>query len=99
MQSHELYKRYRQRVEQLADAPGTADLWLSDLQFIIEQFTQEVTNLQPKSAIMLCEDLCDQLEHEALWSTRQYRRDVLMGAVKSFEAVTIVGVRTGDSRH
>jgi hypothetical protein len=36
----------------------------------------------------VCDELADQLEHEAIRSTRKHRQDVLFAAVKAFDGMT-----------
>ena len=88
MQTHELYKKYRQLIENLANKPSPREIWLKSLHSLQQQFEREATALQPGSASLLCEELSDQLEHEALRSTGKHRRDVLLAAVKGFDEMS-----------
>ena len=88
VQEHELYKKYRQLIEELANRPHSRDRWLTDLHTLLQRFASEATMLEPGSAHLLCEELADQLEQEALRATTTHRRNVLLGAVKGFDAMS-----------
>jgi len=87
MRARELFSHYRQRVEAMAAEQAPLPVWPRDLGEILRQFEQEVSPLGVASARSLCEELCDQLEHEALHTTSKHRRDVLMRAVKGLEEI------------
>ena len=87
MRARELFSHYRQRVEAMAAEQAPLPVWPRDLGEILRQFEQEVSSLGVASARSLCEELCDQLEHEALHTTSKHRRDVLMRAVKGLEEI------------
>ena len=87
MRARELFSHYRQRVEAMAAEQAPLRVWPRDLGEILRQFEQEVSSLGVASARSLCEELCDQLEHEALHTTSKHRRDVLMRAVKGLEEI------------
>jgi hypothetical protein len=93
MQARKLYKKYRQFIEELADHPKARELWLADLQTALQQFEREAALLEPWSARLLREELCDQLEHEALRSASPHRQDVLLGAVTGFEQLSFSAAR------
>jgi hypothetical protein len=80
-------------------AAGQAPLpvWPTDLGEILRQFEHEASSLGVVSARSLCEELCDQLEHEALHTTSKHRRDVLMSTVKGLEEIAHRGLRSSSS--
>ena len=88
MQEHELYKKYRQLIEELANRPHSRNRWLTDLQTLLQRFASEANMLEPGSAHLLCEEIADQLEQEALSATTTHCRNVLLGAVKGFDAMS-----------
>ena len=65
-----------------------ADRLPTDLHTLLQRFASEATMLEPGSAHLLCEELADQLEQEALRATTTHRRNVLLGAVKGFDAMS-----------
>jgi len=67
--------------------------WPADLGELLRQFEREAASLGLASARLLCEELCDQLEHEALQTTNKHRRDVLMRTVKGLEEIAHRGLR------
>ena len=87
MGARELFGHYRQRVEAMAAEQAPLPVWPRDLGEILRQFEQEVSPLGVASARSLCEELCDQLEHEALHTTSKHRRDVLMRTIKGLEEI------------
>ena len=98
MRARELFSHYRQRVEAMAAEQAPLPVWPRDLGEILRQFEQEVSSLGVASARSLCEELCDQLEHEALHTTSKHRRDVLMRTVKGLEEIADRGLRSSSSR-
>lgn len=86
VQEHKVYEMYRQLIEELGNRPG--DRWLTDLHTLLQRFASEATMLEPGSAHLLCEELADQLEQEALYATTTLGRNVLLGAVKGFDAMS-----------
>ena len=93
MHNRELFKHYRQLVEDLANQPRNGEVWLADLTSITEKFEKDAAELHPGSAVLLCEELCQQFEHEAVRATNAHRRDVLLGTVKRFEAMSFPPTR------
>jgi hypothetical protein len=93
MRARELFSHYRQRIEAMADEMAPLPSWSADLAEILRQFEREASSLGRASARLLCEELCDQLEHEALHTTSKHRRDVLMRTVKGLEEIADRGLR------
>jgi hypothetical protein len=86
--ARELYGRYRQRIEALADRPPLPnDVWLAEMREILRAFTKEARTLSPSRAHLLCWELCEQFEEEAYRAATLQRRDVLIAAVKAFEGI------------
>lgn len=94
MRARELFSHYRQRVEAVAAEQAPLPVWPADLGEILRQFEHEASSLGVASARSLCEELCDQLEHEALHTTSKHRRDVLMSTVKGLEEIAHRGLRS-----
>jgi hypothetical protein len=94
MRARELFSHYRQRVEAMAAEQAPLPVWQADLGDMLRQFEHEVSSLGVASARLLCEELCDQLEHEALHTTSKHRRDVLMRTVKGLEEIADRGLRS-----
>jgi hypothetical protein len=97
MRARELFSHYRQRVEAMAAGQAPLPVWPTDLGEILRQFEHEASSLGVVSARSLCEELCDQLEHEALHTTSKHRRDVLMSTVKGLEEIAHRGLRSSSS--
>jgi len=93
MRARELFSHYRQRVEAMAAEQAPVPVWAADLGEILRQFEREASSLGLASARLLCEELCGQLEHEALHTTNKHRRDVLMRTVKGLEEIADRGLR------
>jgi hypothetical protein len=88
MHSTDLYRKYRGLIVALADERRSADLSLAALHALLQEFQDTAAELKPATADFVCEELADQLEHEAIRSTRKHRRDVLLAAVKAFDGMT-----------
>ena len=94
MRARELFSHYRQRVEAMAAEHASLPAWPADLGEMLRQFEHEVSSLGVASARSVCEELCDQLEHEALHTNSKHRRDVLMRTVKGLEEIADRGLRS-----
>jgi hypothetical protein len=88
MDRPDLYRKYRRLIEELADERRPCEVSLTALRTLLQQFQDTVAALGPSSAAYVCDELADQLEHEALRSTGKHRRDVLLAAVKAFDGMT-----------
>jgi hypothetical protein len=93
MRARELFSHYRQRIEAMAAENAPLPAWSADLTEILRQFEREAASLGLASGRLLCEELCDQLEHEALHTASKHRRDVLMRTVKGLEEIADRGLR------
>jgi len=80
MHGSELYRKYRCLIEDLADERSSTELSLMALHALLQQFEHEAATLETSTANFFCEEIADQLEHEALRSTSRHRRDVLSAA-------------------
>lgn len=88
MRARELFSNYRQRVEAVAAEQRSLPARSAALSDLLRQFEDEASALGAASARLLCEELCDQLEHAALTTTSTYRRDVLMRTIKGLEEIS-----------
>ena len=88
MHGPELYRKYRRLIEELADERRPPEVSLSALRALLQEYQDTATGLGPSNAGFVCDELADQLEHEALRSTGKHRRDVLLAAVKAFDGMT-----------
>ena len=75
MHGSELYRKYRQLIEGLADERRSTELSLTTLHALLQQFESEAGALEPAAAGFVCDEIADQLEHEALRATSRHRRD------------------------
>lgn len=87
MPDRELYRKYRQRIEELADERRAAELSFRALRALLQEFQHDAAALESTTAHFVCDELADQLEHEALHSMAKHRRDVLLAAVKAFDGM------------
>jgi len=88
MRARELFSNFRQRVEAVAAEQRSSPPRSAALSELLRQFEHDLSALGTASARLLCEELCDQLEHEALTTTSKYRRDVLMRTIKGLEEIS-----------
>jgi hypothetical protein len=87
MHGPELYRKYRALIEKLADERRPAEVSLTALHTLLQEFQELAAALGPSSAEFLCDELGEQLDHEALGSTRKHRQDVSLAAVKAFDGM------------
>ena len=85
MHSHEMFGRYRQRVEELANRSVLSDDWFGELQALILQLDLESSELEDFSSRFLYEELGEQFEQEAYLTEENHRRRVLLAATKLLE--------------
>jgi hypothetical protein len=83
-----LYSKYRRLIEGVADEGCSVEQSLPALRKLLQQFETEAATLGTARANFACNEIADQLEHEALRSTRKHRRDVLLAAVKGFDGMS-----------
>ncbi|MGF1609639.1 MAG: hypothetical protein ACFCUQ_09605 [Kiloniellales bacterium] len=85
MPGPELYARYHRLIHEFVRSvePGTD--WQTALGAQIDRFEADASALDPESARTLREELCAQLEHEALHSARPLTSEILFAAVKRLE--------------
>jgi hypothetical protein len=87
MQGPSLYRKYRHLVEDLADEGRPMDQSLTALRAVLQQFEREAAALEVTKARFVCDEIADQLEHEALRATTTHRRAILLAAVKRIDAM------------
>ncbi len=83
--ARQLYGRYHQAIGTLARTAGPNDDWRAELTGLVESFEADVEGLERDSGRLLREELCSQLEHEALAAPKPLARQVLLAAVKRLE--------------
>lgn len=88
MRRRELYGWYHRQINELARLTGPETAWQPELKALIGNLEADIDALDPLSAQMLRDELCAQLEHEALSSTRLPARQILLAAVKRLELGT-----------
>jgi hypothetical protein len=85
VRGRELYRRYHRLIDDLAQSAEAGADWRAELSAQIERFEADADALDSASARVLREELCEQLEHEALHSTRDLAREILIAALKQLE--------------
>ena len=85
MRGRELYGQYHRLIDELAQSAGPRADWRTGLRAQIDRFNVDAAALDSNSAQLLREELCTQLEHEALLSARQTSREILFAATKWLE--------------
>jgi hypothetical protein len=70
-------RKYRGRIVALADERRSADLSLAALHDLLQEFQETAATLAPATVDFVCDELADQLEHEAIRSTRKRRQDLI----------------------
>jgi hypothetical protein len=88
MHGPELYRKYRRLIVALADERCSPEISLTALHALLREFHDTAAALEPGTADFVCDELADQLEHEAIRSTGKHRRDILLAAVKAFDGMT-----------
>jgi len=89
MHGADLYRKYRERIEELANEACPTQLSLATLRGLLQEFEREAAALTPGVAHFVCDEIANQLEHEALHSTSRHRRDILHAAVKGFDGMSL----------
>lgn len=85
VRGREFYRRYHQLMDDLAQSAGPGTDWRAELRAHVDNFEADATALDAASTRLLREELCAQLEHEALHNTRPLPREILLAAVKWLE--------------
>jgi len=85
VRARELYRRFRQEFDDLANSSEAGAAWLDQVRDLTRQFESETGALESRSAALLRDELCEQLEHDALHALCAHRREVLLAAVKQLE--------------
>lgn len=81
----ELYRHYHRLFDELAWSCEPGSDWRKELRARIDSFEADVDTLDADTARTLREELCSQLEHEALHRARPLAREILFAAVKWLE--------------
>ncbi|SFI08314.1 hypothetical protein SAMN05216304_101758 [Bosea sp. OK403] len=89
MQTRALYSLYRRRIEALSEKAEPKDIWAPDLRALLSELKDHLSEIEPASAGLVCEGLCQQLEHEALQVTDARRREILSCAIKGIEQLSL----------
>jgi hypothetical protein len=85
MHGRDMYGRYRQLIERLANCDVPRATWFAELQAIMRQLDLDADLLARLSARLLYDELGEQFERQAFQSMGEHRRRVLMAAVKLLE--------------
>jgi hypothetical protein len=86
MRGRALYGQYHRLIDELAQSAGPGTDWQAELRARIDKFEADAASLGARSARLLREDLCAQLEQEGLQSGKTPAREILFAAVKWLEA-------------
>jgi len=93
MHGPDLYRKYRRLIVELADERRSPGPSLTALQGVLQEFQDAAAAIDPATADFVCDELADQLEHEAIRSISKHRRDILSMAVKAFDEMTFLNRR------
>ncbi|HEX9461761.1 MAG TPA: hypothetical protein VGB82_04115 [Alphaproteobacteria bacterium] len=89
MRGLQLYARYRSAIRNLAESPTSREHWQKEIQTLVRQAATDLATLEPQSAQQLRDELCGQLEQEALRATTPHRSAVLLAAVNGLESISV----------
>lgn len=89
MQIRDLYGQYRRRIEALSEKVEPKEAWAPELRALLSELKGHLSEIEPGSAELVCEELCQQLEHEALQVADAHRREVLSCAIKGIEQLSL----------
>ncbi len=89
MHGPELYRKYRCLIVALANKRRSAEHSLTALHSVLHEFQLTAAAIEPATADFVCDELADQLEHEAIRSTGKHRRDILFAAVKALDSMSL----------
>lgn len=82
-----VYAKVHRLIGEIAASDQPADTWLIELKSVVRGFQTEVSQLGSHIARHIRDELCEQIEHEALAATRASQRAVLLTALKNLEAM------------
>ncbi|MCU0839538.1 MAG: hypothetical protein MUE49_12580 [Rhodospirillales bacterium] len=82
-----VYAKVHQLIGEIATADQPADTWFSELKAVLRGFEAEAARLGARAARHVRDELCAQIEHEALVATRPSQRTILITALKNLEAI------------
>lgn len=89
MRGLQLYARYRAAVRHLAESPTSHEQWQAEIHKLVRQAEKDFGMLEARRAEQLRDELCEQLEQEALRATTSYQNAVLLAAVNGLEAIVV----------
>jgi len=88
MRARDLYGRYRDLLFGLARNAQADPDWSRTLQAIIRAFELDAESLDADDAVLLREELCEQLEQAANGATNAIARAVLRAGLKKIELIS-----------
>jgi hypothetical protein len=89
MPSLDLYRKYRELIEAVANEACPTQRSLTTLRGVLQEFEHEAAAMTTGQAHFVCDEIANQLEHEALHSTSEHRRKILQAAVKGFDDMSL----------
>lgn len=81
-----IYSKVHQSIIKIANASRPQDDWQAQLRPVIAEFEEDVGKLSIEVARHVRDELCAQIEHEALAASEAHRRTVLFSALKALES-------------
>ena len=94
MHDSELYRKYRQLIEGLADERRSTELSLTTLQALLRQFESEAGALEPAAAAFVSTQLPTNSNMKPSAPPAGIGGIVLLAAVKGFDGMPFAGVKT-----
>lgn len=82
-----VYAKVRRRIGEIAAADRPSASWLTEVQAVVRSFEAEAARYGARTARHIRDELCAQIEHEALATNSPDQRAVLITALKNLEAV------------
>jgi hypothetical protein len=86
-----LYAKAHEAILRIATEPGPETAWRAELQAAVDQFSADLAGMSAAKASHIRDELCTQLEHEAIVASNQTYRSILLTALKMLEALPITG--------
>lgn len=82
-----VYAKVHRLIGEIAATDQPAGTWIVELKSVVRAFQAEASQLGSPIARHIRDELCKQIEHEALAATRASQRAVLLTALKNLEAM------------
>ena len=82
-----VYSKVHRLIGEIAANDKPPEIWVGELHSVVSGFATEAARFNPRTARHIRDELCAQIEHEALAATREGQRTVLLTALKNLEAV------------